>query len=196
MFQRKNMKLIFKVSQKVDKMTQYLIYIAVIIPGIFVGCEKQPVAPIEQKAINMTKDSNNKDKTQKTDEQWKAELSPEEYEVLRKKGTEAPYTGKYDKFYEDGVYYCAGCGAKLFVSDAKFNSGCGWPAFDKPVDQANVTETLDTSLNRVRTEITCSKCGGHLGHVFEDGPKETTGLRYCINSAALDFEEEKNKEDK
>lgn len=177
-------------------MTQYLIYMAIVIPSIFVGCDQHPADLSEQKVQTMATDSNNNEKIQKTDEQWEAELSSEEYEILRKKGTEAPYTGKYDKFYEDGVYYCAGCGAKLFKSEAKFNSGCGWPAFDKPADADNVTESLDTSLNRVRTEITCSKCGGHLGHVFEDGPKDTTGLRYCINSAALNFEEDKDKKDK
>ncbi|MEN8127716.1 MAG: peptide-methionine (R)-S-oxide reductase MsrB [Planctomycetota bacterium] len=129
-----------------------------------------------------------------TENEWKQKLSDEQYHILRKKGTERPFTGKYDKFYEPGIYKCAGCGNELFVSATKYNSGCGWPAFSAPADERAVQESRDTSLGRVRTEITCSKCGGHLGHVFNDGPAPT-GLRYCINSAALDFEEEKAPEE-
>ena len=130
------------------------------------------------------------EKVVRTDKEWKELLTSEQYRVLRKKGTERPYTGKYNTFEEDGVYKCGACGAVLFSSESKFDSHCGWPAFSAPKDNAAVTETADRSLGMTRTEITCSKCGGHLGHVFEDGPAPT-GLRYCINSAALDFEKKR-----
>ena len=129
----------------------------------------------------------------KTDPQWQKKLTREQYYILREKGTEQPFTGQYDDFFRPGVYRCAGCGNVLFVSESKFNSGCGWPAFSAPADPNAVRESSDTSLGRVRTEITCSRCGGHLGHVFDDGPGPT-GLRYCINSAALEFEEKKEKQ--
>ena len=128
------------------------------------------------------------EKTEKTDSEWREKLSPEQYHVLREAGTERAFTGKYDKFYEDGEYYCAGCGTKLFESDAKYNSGCGWPAFTKPASGETIDEHRDTSHGMIRTEVTCSGCGGHLGHVFPDGPPEQGGLRYCINSASLGFE--------
>lgn len=118
---------------------------------------------------------------------WREKLSPEQYHILREAGTERAFTGKYDKFYEDGEYMCGACGTVLFVSDAKYNSGCGWPAFFRPADVESVDEHRDTSFGMIRTEVTCSNCGGHLGHVFTDGPQERGGLRYCINSAALDF---------
>jgi peptide-methionine (R)-S-oxide reductase len=128
-------------------------------------------------------------KVQKTEEQWSAELSPEQYRVLREKGTEAPFSGEYDQTFEPGIYRCAGCGVELFRSEAKYDSGCGWPAFYAPVDGETIDEETDTTHGMVRTEVMCSNCGGHLGHVFPDGP-EPTGLRYCINSAALNLEEE------
>ena len=127
-------------------------------------------------------------KVQKTDAEWRAELTPEQYHVLREKGTEAPFSGEYDHVFEPGTYRCAGCGAELFVSDAKYDSGCGWPAFSSPTSADAIEEEADTSLGMVRTEVMCSNCGGHLGHVFPDGPRPT-GLRYCINSAALDLDE-------
>ncbi|WP_128891787.1 peptide-methionine (R)-S-oxide reductase MsrB [Erythrobacter sp. HKB08] len=125
-----------------------------------------------------------------TDNEWRDKLTPEQFHILREKGTERAFTGKYDKFYEDGEYYCAGCGHKLFESEDKYNSGCGWPAFTAPAEGDALEEHRDTSFGMIRTEVTCSNCGGHLGHVFPDGPPEAGGLRYCINSAALDFEAE------
>ncbi len=123
----------------------------------------------------------------KTDAEWKQELTPEQYRVLRQKGTERAFTGEFWNTHESGAYRCAGCGEKLFVSDAKFDSGCGWPSFSAPASTNVVAEAADRSHGMVRTEVLCSKCGGHLGHVFDDGPAPT-GLRYCINSASLKFE--------
>ena len=121
-----------------------------------------------------------------SEQEWKEKLTPEEYHILREKGTERPFTGEYDKFYEDGTYKCAGCGAELFSSSSKYDSGCGWPAFYEALPE-KIEESEDNSFGMKRIEITCENCGGHLGHVFNDGP-QPSGLRYCINSISLDFD--------
>jgi peptide-methionine (R)-S-oxide reductase len=128
-------------------------------------------------------------KIEKSEEQWRRELEPEQFHVLREKGTERPFSGEYDHLFEPGTYKCAGCGTELFISGAKYDSGCGWPAFYAPAGDEAVEEDTDVSFGMVRTEVMCASCGGHLGHVFPDGP-HPTGLRYCINSAALKFDEE------
>jgi peptide-methionine (R)-S-oxide reductase len=133
------------------------------------------------------------EKVVKSDEQWRAELSPEEYRVLREAGTEAPFIGEYTDTETNGIYACRACGAELFRSDAKFHSGCGWPSFFTPLAAETVTEIKDMSHGMVRTEIRCSACDSHLGHVFEgEGYKTPTDLRYCINSISMTLIEDKN----
>jgi peptide-methionine (R)-S-oxide reductase len=127
------------------------------------------------------------DKVAKSDGEWRQELTPEQYEVLRKKGTERAFTGQYWNNHEQGVYRCAGCGAELFSSDTKYDSGSGWPSFTQPMAEDRVETETDRSHGMIRTEVMCERCGGHLGHVFEDGPAPTN-LRYCINSASLKFD--------
>jgi peptide-methionine (R)-S-oxide reductase len=129
------------------------------------------------------------EKVKKTEDDWKKTLSPLQYKVLREKGTERPFTGALLENHEKGVYTCAACGADLFASDTKFESGSGWPSFYAPIAEENVAAEADNSLGMRRVEVLCRRCGGHLGHVFDDGPKPT-GLRYCINSASLGFEKQ------
>jgi peptide-methionine (R)-S-oxide reductase len=121
------------------------------------------------------------------EEEWKKKLTPEQYKVLREKGTEQAFTGKYFDNHETGMYECAACGHELFSSDAKFDSGTGWPSFDQPMNHENVELREDADHGMTRTEVICKNCGSHLGHVFDDGPRDTTGKRYCINSCSLNF---------
>jgi peptide-methionine (R)-S-oxide reductase len=131
----------------------------------------------------------------KSEDKWRKKLTKEEYYVLREKGTEMAFSGKFDKLFKKGEYICKGCGAKLFTSDMKYDSGCGWPAFFE-ANKDSIKTKEDSSFGMYRIEVLCKKCGGHLGHVFDDGPEEKGGKRYCINSVSLDFREKKGKAQK
>ncbi|HME87048.1 MAG TPA: peptide-methionine (R)-S-oxide reductase MsrB [Candidatus Nanoarchaeia archaeon] len=137
---------------------------------------------------------NTKKKLPTTEKEWKEVLNAQQYHVLREKGTELPFTGKYDAVYKDGKYMCAACGNVLFDSDTKYDAGCGWPSFWDVAKKDAIKLHEDKGFGMKRVEVTCAKCGGHLGHVFNDGPRDKTGLRYCINSTSLQFEEKKKKQ--
>ncbi len=160
------------------------------------ACGQKPVTAdsTQQKQMVMNNDSTGTDSTKvvKTEEEWKKLLSEDQYYILREKGTERPFTGKYYLNKEKGVYVCAACGNELFTSDMKFDSHCGWPSFDREIAGGKITTKVDTSFGMIRTEIMCGKCGGHLGHLFDDGPTNT-GMRYCVNSVSLDFKKAEEK---
>lgn len=146
----------------------------------FVSCAQNSNQQITKKTEKMNFEIN------KTEEEWKKQLSAEQYYILREKGTERPNTGKYNKHTEKGTYVCVACGNELFTSDSKFDAHCGWPSFYKSLAKDKIIEKPDYAHGMIRTEILCAKCGGHLGHVFDDGPKPT-GLRYCVNSVSIEF---------
>jgi len=162
----------------------------VLLLAVVAGCRKGPAVQMQNKSTNTSEKRADMDQNwNKPDSEWKNILTPEQYRVLRKKGTELPFTGKYWDFHDDGMYHCAACGAALFSSETKFDSGCGWPSFSDVVNNDRVKLVEDNSLGMKRTEVLCAQCGGHLGHVFKDGPAPTH-LRYCINSASIEFEKE------
>ncbi len=162
----------------------------ILLSALVVGCTGKR-ASIDATNFSMVKNPpmDTVKKIQRTEEEWKKILTPEQYHILREKGTDMPFTGKLTFNKEEGTYYCAACGNELFTSDMKFESHCGWPSFDREVEGGRIKTSVDTSHGMVRTEITCARCGSHLGHLFDDGPTQT-GLRYCVNSTSLEFKKE------
>ena len=162
-----------------------IIFVVLIVGMSTVACSQES-KELSKTTTTMTDESK---KLELTDEEWRAKLTSEEYRILREKGTERAFTGEFWDNKEDGIYICAGCGQELFSSDTKYKSGSGWPSYYEPIKKENVEEISDHSHGMVRTEVVCSRCGGHLGHVFADGP-QPTGMRYCINSASLDLKKD------
>ncbi len=171
-------------------MNKLILFFALITLGI-TSCKSQSKES-KKESQNMSQEYTFK--VVKSNDEWKNELTPEQYRVLREAGTERPHTGEYNLHFEDGTYKCAACNEPLFDSDSKFESHCGWPSFDNAKD-GKIIEKVDRSHGMVSTEILCANCGSHLGHVFNDGPTDT-GLRYCVNSVSLDFDEDTSKEEK
>lgn len=156
---------------------------------ILTACQQreQHVLAQNETIMKTTSNMDTTKKTYRTEEEWKKILTPEQYHVLREKGTDAPFTGKLTFHKEKGLYTCAACGNELFTSDMKFDSNCGWPSFDREIEGGKIITQTDKSYGMVRTEILCAKCGSHLGHLFDDGPTKT-GMRYCVNSTSLGFQ--------
>jgi len=164
------------------------LFLAIFIGMVHVHCggSKTPGAS-ELEIETIKKDKSMEYEIIKTDEEWLAQLGPEAYQVLRQKGTERPFTSEFETQWDSGTYVCKGCGQELFYSDTKFDAGCGWPSFYQAIDKTRIKEIKDFSHGMIRTEVVCSQCGGHLGHVFNDGYQQPTGLRYCINGISLGF---------
>ena len=173
---------------------KYINLVAVLVCTFFSACAQNTNNKQKsQTTISADTTIDTEDTLVMSDEDWKRKLSPAAYQVLREKATEKPYSGEYEEFWDSGIYVCNACGQELFRSETKFDAHCGWPSFYESMDKSKVKEIVDKSHGMVRTEVVCSRCGGHLGHVFNDGPAENGGMRYCINSLSLGFQKKGTK---